>query len=265
MNKVYLTDTHCHLNLNTFDADLEEVLERAFQSGVERILVPGIDIETSIRAVELAQQYPQVFAAVGIHPNSAGKCWSQTTYSELVNLAKTPKVVAIGEIGLDYYRDHTPADIQRKALEAQLDLAANRNLPVVLHNRSSEKDLLQILQTWVDAGNTPNRLGVWHSFEGSASLASQVIGMGFYLGISGPVTFKNAVEKKRIVKELPQNRILIETDAPFLTPHPHRGKRNEPMFVTLIAEELARQLDLSLTEIWQITTQNASSLFLWES
>ena len=265
MNKLYLTDTHCHLNLNTFDADLEEVLERALRAGVERILVPGIDVETSVRAVELAQQYPQVFAAVGIHPNSAGDCWSQTAYSELVDLARDPKVVAIGEIGLDYYREHTPADIQKNALEAQLDLATNRGLPVVLHHRNSETDLLQILQTWVDTGKAPNRLGVWHSFEGPLSLASQVIGMGFYLGISGPITYKNAVEKKRIIKELPKNRILVETDAPFLTPHPHRGKRNEPMFVTLIAEEVARQFDLSLPEVWQITTQNATSLFLWES
>jgi TatD DNase family protein len=265
MNKVYLTDTHCHLNLNTFDADLEEVLERAVRAGVERILVPGIDVETSVRAVELAQRYPQVFAAVGIHPNSAGDCWSQTAYSDLADLVKVPKVVAIGEIGLDYYREHTPADIQKNALEAQLDLAANRGLPVVLHNRNSETDLLQILQTWVDTSKAPNRLGVWHSFEGPLSLACQVIGMGFYLGISGPITYKNAVEKKRIIKELPKNRILIETDAPFLTPHPHRGKRNEPMFVTLIAEELARQFGLSVPEAWQITTQNATSLFLWES
>lgn len=266
MNKAYLADTHCHLNLNTFESDLEEVLERAFETGVGKILVPGIDVETSIRAVEIAQQYsPQVFAAVGIHPNSAGDCWSQTAFSEIVELSKAPRVVAIGEIGLDYYRNYTPANIQREAFEAQLELSEKRGLPVVIHNRKAEDDLLQILQTWVSAENLSKPSGVWHSFEGPLELAHQVIKLGFYLGVSGPITYKNADEKKRVVRAMPVERLLIETDSPYLTPHPHRGKRNEPMFVSLVAEELANQFNLPLMEIWQITTRNATSLFLWES
>jgi TatD DNase family protein len=262
-----LTDTHCHLNLSVFQDDLEAVLDRAWESGIERILVPGIDIETSQSAVALAEQYGNVYAAVGIHPSSANT-WKEDSLGILRDLAAHPKTVAIGEIGLDYYRDRAPRPLQRELFRAQLELAGELELPVIVHNRDSFNDVWLELGAWQEAltcsGTTlAQHPGVLHSFDGNASTGQQVAAKGFYLGISGPVTFKNAVERQNTTTSLPLEHLLIETDAPYLTPHPHRGQRNEPAYVGLVAEKVSALHGIPMEAAAQATWDNAAQLFAW--
>ena len=260
------TDTHCHVYFEDFDKDRDKVLERAWKQGIVWILNPGIDIQTNQVAINLAQTHPKkLWAAVGIHPNH-GKNWSPTLRSTLQEQAKQPGVVAIGEIGLDYYREHTPFEQQRIMLKEQLALAAESNLPVILHNRDSTSDLISMLQEWhrslVSKGHPlAKRPGVLHSYSGDYEAAMTAIRMNFYIGISGPVTFKNALDQKTLVSRLPIDRLLLETDAPFLTPHPHRGKRNEPSYIPLIAEEIALLKNTTPKDIADITYRNANHLF----
>lgn len=262
-----LTDTHCHLDFEAFDGDRAEVLARAKETGVVRILVPGIDLESSAKAAILADRHSNVYAAVGVHPNSA-LTWDMDSRDELASLAKQKKVIAIGEIGLDYYRDRSPINVQQSVLLAQLELAASLNLPVVLHNREATDDLLDILTEWranlVKSGtDLANRPGVLHSYSGDFVQAERAILLSFYIGLTGPVTFKNAPELQELVGRLPLNRLLIETDAPFLTPHPFRGKRNEPAHVHLVAEKIAEIQGITTAEVCQVTTENAGRLFGW--
>lgn len=270
MTTALLTDTHCHLNLNTFVDDLPAVIDRAVAQGVYRILVPGIDLPSSRLAVELADRYPMIYAAVGIHPSHASD-WTDVTLAHLEELSNHPKVLAVGEIGLDYYRDHSPRDHQQRVLTAQLDLAARRGLPVVLHNRESWMDLWAILVEWQNglrASQSPiaNRPGVLHSYDGDLASAKLAIDIGFYIGVSGPVTFKNALDRQQVVASLPLDSILIETDAPYLTPHPLRGRwPNEPAYTIHIAEKIANLHSLHLDHICRVTAQNAARLFAWES
>ncbi len=260
-------DTHCHLNLSMFVDDLPGVLARAAESGVEHILVPGIDLETSQSALRLADQYPQIYAAIGVHPSEAEK-WGSTTYAELRQMAAHPKVMAIGEIGLDYYRDYSPRPAQRIAFRAQLDLAQECGLPVIIHSRAAFVDVWQDLTAWLSGLKMANstlaqRPGVLHSFDGSMLEALQITDAGFWVGISGPVTFKNAHERHEVAVGLPLQRILTETDAPYLTPQPHRGQRNEPAFVNYVIEKIAALRGLSVTELQQTTWENAEELFMW--
>jgi TatD DNase family protein len=260
------TDTHCHLDFDSFDQDRLQVLDRAWESGLVWILNPGIDLDTSQVAIDLAQQFPQkVNAAVGIHPNH-GEGWSPDLLPKLQRLAQQPEVVAIGEIGLDFYRDNTAHDQQILMLKAHLDLAQELNLPVVLHNRESTDVLIAILIDWVNAlvdSNHPlaEAPGVLHSYTGDLETAKKAIEMNFYIGISGPVTFTNAPERKSITAGLPLDHLLLETDAPFLAPHPHRGNRNEPAYIPLIAEEIARLHQTSLEFVAETTYANAMRLF----
>lgn len=262
------TDTHCHLDFERFDEDRKEVLTRAWDAGLVKILNPGIDLETSEKAIQLAEQYPdQITAAVGIHPNY-GSNWSEETLPTLRKLAAKSGVVAIGEIGLDYYRQYTPHDLQQSMFREQLNLAAEVNLPVIIHNREATSDLMQILEEWVNdlrESNHPlaERPGVLHSYSDNLATAQNGIALNFYLGIGGPVTFKNALDKKEIVREIPLDSILLETDAPYLTPHPHRGKRNEPAYIPLIAAEIARLKETPLEQVAKTTLENANSLFQW--
>ena len=275
-----LTDTHCHLDLDRFDSDREAVLERAAQAGVTHILIPGLNVDSSRAVIGLAESNVMLYAAIGVHPTEA-MSWDQETRSDLKALASgtsgTSKVLAIGEIGLDYYWDSAPQDVQRNVLRRQLDLAAELSLPVILHMREAGDaaqgacalDLLQILEEWcagLRSGKNPlaDRPGVFHSFSGSMETAQAAMRLGFYIGLTGPVTFKNATRLQAIVAALPLERILIETDAPFQAPHPKRGKRNEPAFVRLTADKIALLHNCSLEKVAAATSENAGRLFVWE-
>ena len=263
------TDTHCHLDFERYDNDREETLQRAWKAGLVHLINPGIDPPTSKAAIELAQRFPgKISAAVGIHPNY-GQDITEEQIHELRALASAAQVVAIGEIGLDYYRPYTAHDQQQKLFRWQLALAAELNLPVIIHNRDASQDLLPILAEWqagLALGNHPlaSRPGVLHSYSDDLETAQKGMAMNFMIGIGGPVTFTNAPDRKAVVRDLPLDRLLLETDAPFLTPHPHRGKRNEPAYIPLIAEEIARLHDTSPKAVAEITYQNAHQLFQWK-
>ena len=258
-----LVDTHCHLNLPEYEPDREEVLDRARSAGVERILIPGVDLQTSKIAIELAEKYDDVFAAVGIHPHYVSE-WSPALADEVANLAQSPKVVAIGEIGLDYFRNLSPPEKQRIAFAAQLEIASALNYPVLIHNREAIGDILEHLNTWVL--NLPStlsaRAGVLHAFSADLDSATQAIAQGFYIGIAGPVTFPKAEALRDIVSQLPADRLVIETDSPYLTPEPRRGRRNEPAHLEWIAQKVNDIRDDEYNTI-RATTENAKKLFRW--
>lgn len=264
---MHLTDTHCHLDFNSFADDRAEVLERARQAGVIRILNPGVDLESSANAVDLAESDECIFAAVGVHPNEA-ESWHNESLAALERLSRRPRVVAIGEIGLDYYRNRARRETQLAVLRQQLALAAERNLPVIIHNRNAEDDLVAILCEWQEALEKSDhplaqRPGVLHSFSGRLRTAQMVIAHRFMIGVTGPVTFHNAAALREIIAQVPLGSILIETDAPFLTPHPKRGERNEPALVKLIAEKLAELFHLPLATVAEQTSSNAKRIFQW--
>ncbi len=270
-----LTDTHCHLDFQKFDPDRSAVLERAARAGIERILIPGITLTSSRAAVKLAESHPMLFAAVGVHPTEAGT-FQVGTLEGLRELAASNKVKAIGEIGLDYYWDAAPHDLQQRVLREQLDLAAELGLPVVIHLREQgdapdgpcAADLLKLLADWVAGLRSRNdplaeRPGVLHSFSGSLATAQQAIRLGFYLGVTGPVTYRK--ERQELIAALPLDRLLIETDSPFLAPAPQRGKRNEPAFVGRIADKIAEIQFYRAEEVAAQTTVNAGHLFRWKN
>jgi TatD DNase family protein len=270
-----LVDTHCHLNFDSFDSDRAQVLQRAEQAGVLRVLNPGVDLETSRAALALAQAHPAVYAAVGVHPNDVAG-WSPAALDELRRLAEDPKVVAIGEIGLDDYWQRTPRELQEQAFRQQLDLAAELGLPVVVHvrdadpqNRPAMRRTLEILAAWqqslaVRAPHLAERPGVLHSFSGDLEDARRATAAHFYVGITGPVTFKKADVLRQVAANLAVDRLLIETDAPFLTPHPHRGERNEPAYVRFVAEKIAALRGMDFERFAQVTTESAERLFRWQ-
>jgi len=273
-----LTDTHCHLDFDKFDEDREAVIQRAHEAGVTRILIPALDLESSLRIIGLAESHPSLFAAVGFHPTELDH-WDDSSAENLRNLAASvDKVVAIGEIGLDYYWVAEPEKRarQRSVLAQQLRLAQEVNKPVIVHMREEDDawsgqaslDLLEILGEWHRGLREKNHLlaerpGVLHSFNGNLETAQRALGLNFYIGVTGPVTYKNAEEKRRIIKQLPITRLLIETDAPFLTPVPRRGRRNEPAFVAYIADKIAEIHMTTRERVAEITTANAARLFGW--
>ena len=282
----HFTDTHCHLDLEKFEIDRTDVLNRAWQAGVSRILIPGLDLASSKKVVGLANSQPGLFAAIGVHPNDS-LTWTDTTSSELRELVVSSsgselgfpvvsKIVAIGEIGLDYYWNEAPRDHQRAVLLNQLNLAAELQLPVLLHLREQRdemdgdctQDLIQILMEWtaqlrIKTNPLVNAPGVLHSFSGNQMTAQTVIDLNFFIGITGPVTYKNADAKREVVKSLPLERVLTETDAPFLAPVPMRGRRNEPAFVRHITDKIAEIHNKDPEEIAAITSENAARLFSW--
>jgi len=262
-----LTDTHCHLDFDRFEGERYQVMARARAEGLIRLLNPGITVESSRSAVNLAEEFAEVYAAVGVHPND-GMSWDWSTISELRDLASHPKVVAIGEIGLDYYRDRTPRNLQIKIFQAQLDLAAELDLPIVVHSRDAMEDVQAILSEWQkNLEYSHPRLadlpGVLHSFSGTEMDAENIRKSNFLIGITGPVTFHNALDLQELVMRLPLDCILIETDSPFLTPHPNRGKRNEPARVRLVAEKIAELHQEAYNTVTHITAANAARLFRW--
>jgi TatD DNase family protein len=238
--------------------DVEAVVKRAVEAGVTRMIVPALDPESVKATLALAGRFEEIFAAVGVHPNSAVG-WRDEWIDDLRASAYREKVVAIGEIGLDYYWDKTPVDVQHRAFTLQLELAREVDLPVIVHNRAANADTVRLLAASPRA--SVDGAGVLHSFAGNWALAEQLLDLGFYIGFTGPLTYKKADDLRDVASRVPLDRLLIETDSPYQTPEPYRGKRNEPAYVRLVAERLAELRSLPLEEIAAITTANAERLF----
>ncbi len=257
-----LVDTHCHINFDSYDEDRADVLARAAAVGVETIINPAVDLTTSRVILELTKQHTGMYAAVGVHPNSTVN-FVDSMIDEIKVLAGTAKVVAIGEIGLDYHWRESPKETQWKAFEAQLALAKQLELPVIIHNREASDDVMSILDHWAQdlPPKIKGRPGVMHSFSATEAIAERALAAGFYLGFTGPITYKNADQLRHIATNIPIDRMLVETDGPFLTPVPYRGKRNEPSYIPLIVERLASLKQVSAETLGTTTTENAYRLF----
>ncbi|MFE0504218.1 TatD family hydrolase [Peribacillus butanolivorans] len=251
-----LFDTHVHVNAEQFNEDLEDVIERAQEAGVNNMVVVGFDRPTITRAMELIETYDFMYAAVGWHPVDAIDM-TEEDLKWIEELSSHPKVVAIGEMGLDYHWDKSPKAIQLEVFRKQIRLAKKVGLPIIIHNREATADIVNILKE-EEASEVG---GIMHCFSGSAETAMECIDMNFYISLGGPVTFKNAKKPKEVAAAVPLDRLLIETDCPYLAPHPYRGKRNEPSYVKLVAEQIAEIKQLSVEEVSQATTDNAKKLF----
>lgn len=252
-----LIDSHAHLDDKRFDGDREYIIQNLRENGVELVLNIGADLQTSINSVNLAKEYENIYAVVGVHPHSA-KDVTDETLEKIRELAKEEKVVAIGEIGLDFHYDNSPRDIQRKQFKAQLKLAKELDLPVVIHSREATQETFDIIKEEVEDGGLR---GVLHAFSGSPEIAREYIKLGFLISIGGPITFKNARVVKEVAREIPLEHMLIETDCPYLTPVPYRGKRNEPIFVKYVAKEIAEIKGEDVEEVIRITNENTKRLF----
>lgn len=247
-----LIDTHTHVNDQAYMNDYEQVIQDAKNEGVEKMIVVGFDRSTILRAMELVEKFEGLYAVIGWHPVDAIDCTPEDLLW-IEELSAHKKVVAIGEIGLDYHWDKSPKDVQQKLLRTQVQLAKRVKLPIVIHNREATEDVIRILKE-EDAKEVG---GIMHCFGGSYETAQICMDMNFYISIGGPVTFKNAKKLQEVVKKIPVNKLLIETDCPYLTPHPYRGKRNEPKLVKLVAEKIAELKDCSYEEIAHMTSTNA--------
>lgn len=251
-----LIDSHAHLTMPQFDKDRRKVIRRAEEGGIKHIITVGTDIADCQKALSLAKEYDFISASIGIHPHDT-KSVNSGTYLFLRELASHDKVKAIGEIGLDFYRNLSPRDIQIKHFRKQLKLAHDLTLPVIIHDREAHQEVLKILQE--EKAETTK--GVIHCFSGDWPMAKACLDIGFYISIPGTVTFKSAEIYHKLIHDLPLDRILLETDSPFLTPHPFRGKRNEPAYVRYVAEAVARIKGIDTAELADITTRNAQKLF----
>ena len=250
-----LFDTHAHYDSGAFSADRREVLAALPAAGVSLVVNPGCDVESSRTAVMLAQQHAHVYAAVGIHPGDCDGCGEEDLQA-IRNLAGHEKVVAIGEIGLDYYwKDNAPAPFQQHIFRRQIELALELNLPVIVHDREAHGDSLAVVLEY------PALRGVFHCFSGSPEMAQELLKRGWYLGFDGPITYKNAKRAPEVVAVTPLDRIVIETDAPYLTPVPYRGKRNDSRLLPYVVEQLAAWKDISPAEMERITFENGKRLF----
>ena len=250
-----LFDTHAHYDDEAFDADRDAVLTALPGQGVGLVLNPGCDVESSRKAVQYAAAYPHVYAAVGIHPENCGG-YTAGDLAVLEKLAQQPGVAAIGEIGLDYYwAENPPRELQQQVLRDQLALARELALPVILHDREAHADTLAIIREF------PGITGVFHCFSGSPEMAQELLKLGWYLGFDGPVTYKNARRAPEVAAVTPLDRMLIETDSPYMTPVPYRGKRNDSGYVHLVAEKLAEWKGVTPEEMARITTENGKRLF----
>ncbi len=258
LGRVYelLFDTHVHLNAEQYDEDVKEVIERAQEAGVKNMVVVGFDRPTIEKAIALVEEYDFLYASVGWHPVDA----IDMTDEDLVwieELASHPKVVALGEMGLDYHWDKSPKDVQKEVFRKQIQLARKVKLPIIIHNREATQDIVEVLKE----EKAEEVGGIMHCFSGSVETARECVDMNFYISLGGPVTFKNAKKPKEVAEAVPLDKLLIETDCPYLAPHPYRGKRNEPAYVKLVAEQIAELKGVSYEEIAQATTENAFELF----
>lgn len=251
-----LFDTHVHLNVKQFDDDRDEVIARAREAGVSHMVVVGFDHETIPKAIELAEAHEFIYAAVGWHPVDAVD-FTEKELKWLEELTDHPKVVALGEMGLDYHWDKSPHDVQKEVFRKQIHLARKVNMPIIIHNREATEDIIKILQE----EKASEIGGIMHCYNDAASYVPACLDMNFYISLGGPVTFKNATDPKEVAKMVPLDRLLIETDCPFLAPHPNRGKRNEPAYVSLVAEQIAALREITVNEVQEATKKNALELF----
>jgi len=251
----YLVDTHSHIDMEDFD-DLDAVINNAKASGVEKIIIPSVDRTSFENVIKIANNYDGVYCALGIHPTEAHNATDED-FDKIVELASDKKVVAIGECGLDYYCDKTYIEEQKKVFIKQIKIAKKLNLPINIHDREAHKDTFDLL-----SGNVNGEIPViMHCFSGSLEFAKECIQKGFFIALGGVVTFKNALKAHEIAKEIPLDYLLLETDAPYLTPVPFRGKRNEPAYVKLVAEEIAKLRGISLEEVAEATSVNVRKVF----
>ncbi len=249
-------DTHAHLDFESFDEDRDAVIQRAIENKLSAIITIGTSLETSRRAIELAENYAFIFAAVGIHPSDCAEAGDED-YVEIEKMAAHEKVVAIGEIGLDYYKMYTEKQVQMTAFVRQIELARRVNLPVIVHNREAHADVLKTLveEKATDVG------GVLHSFSGDPAFLREVLKTNFFVSYTGGVTFKDPRGQDELARLTPVDRMLLETDSPFITPAPHRGKRNEPSFVIHTAKKIAELKEMDVKDLAEATTANAKHLF----
>lgn len=258
-----LVDTHAHLNLKPLASNVQEVLERAAGAGIGAVINIGIDLDSSEAAAQQCRRFgalsggPRLYFAAGIHPHDA-ESFGPDTEPRLTELLQSDNCVALGEIGLDYYRDYSPHDIQKQAFEAQLAMASELGLPVIIHDREAHEDVIEILGDFMKRGSLT---GVFHCFSGDVDLARRVLDAGFYISFTGVITFPKAEVLRQVARFVPKDRMLIETDCPFLAPVPFRGKTNEPAYVAYVARTLAETKDLSFEETAEWTTRNAEELF----
>jgi len=249
-------DTHAHLDDRQFREDQDQVIARAREAGLELIVNVGYNVASARRTVQLANKYDFIYGTVGMHPHDA-KELDGAGLQELKKMAAHPKIVAIGEIGLDYHYNHSPRDVQQRVFRRMIDLAREIKLPIVIHDREAHEDIFRILEE----EKAEEVGGVFHCYSGSWPLAKKAVEMGFYISIAGPVTFHNAKKTVEVVKEIPLEHLLIETDCPYLAPVPYRGKRNEPAYVVKVAEMLAQIKGLPLEQVAKTTTENGKRAF----
>ncbi len=252
-----LVDSHCHLDFDDFDGDIADIICRAKENGVNMILNAGNNLDELPNQLALSEQYPFVYAAVGVHPHNAAE-YPELKAEDIIPHTKHKKVIGIGETGLDYYYDYAPKDLQIKLLQEHIKAAQETGLPIIIHNRDSDDDMAAVLG---EAYKQKPFAGMIHCFNSSAKFAEFALSIGFYLSASGMITFNKCGELRDIFAELPLNRLLIETDSPFLAPIPERGHRNEPSFVRYVAEKLAQIRDMSFDDIAQLTSDNFCTLF----
>lgn len=250
-----MIDSHAHLDEERFDEDRDELIKSLKENAISYVINPSSDMDTSRRVVELSNKYENIFAAVGIHPHDA-EGFKEEDLDELRQLSKDERVVAIGEIGLDYYYDNSPRDIQKEVFRKQLELSHELDLPVIIHTRDAMGDTYDILKEFEDRVR-----GVMHCYTGSIEMAEKFMKLGFYISIAGPVTFKNAVNVREMAKQIPLERLLIETDSPYLAPVPNRGKRNDPTNVRYVADMLANLKEIQIDKIIEHSRENTVELF----
>jgi TatD DNase family protein len=255
MQNNFLIDTHTHLDFDRFDADRDAVIQRAKLENVRAMITIGTDYKTSLAAVKIAEEHTNVFAAVGVHPHDA-KSMTDSQFIKLKELLDHPKVVAIGEVGLDYHYDYSPRDVQRRVFRKFLDLSLATHVPLIIHTRESDEDVLDTIQAKAKKGWR----GVFHCFAGDAHMASKVIELGFLTSFTGNITFKKSTSV-HVMQTVPLDKLMIETDCPFMAPIPYRGKRNEPAYVVKVAEKISQVKEIPFDEVAAVTTQNAIDLF----
>lgn len=252
----YLIDTHSHIDMKDFEGDLENVISNAKNSGVKNIIIPSVDRNSFEKVIDISNEFKNVYCALGIHPTEAQKV-KESDFEDIIKLSKNEKVVAIGECGLDYYWDKTFIEEQKTVFKKQIEIAKKIQKPLVVHDREAHKDTFDLITE-----NTNGEIDVvMHCFSGSLEFAKECIKKGFYIAIGGVITFKNAKKIHEVAKNIPLENLLLETDAPYLTPIPYRGKRNEPAYVKFVAEEIAKIRRISFDEVAEITTQNARKVF----